>query len=151
MYDTLVTIKGMSKEDFREMRERRLYDLTSNSGDPYYPRNEMKPIKEELYDKLAAKNTVCPQHPLNMEFLRSNEYFAEAIRVATHLGLCKLMVVQQDYDIPIIHQLFAIVVFDEDDLRSFQWMTGPTTLRSNFKEFGVLLGYDFVEIGRAHV
>ena len=59
-YDTLETIKGMSKDDFREMRERRLYDLPANSDDPYYPHNEMKLIKEELYDKLAEKNTVCP-------------------------------------------------------------------------------------------
>ena len=94
VYDTLETIKGMSKEDFREMRGRRLYDLPSNSDDPYYPRNEMELIKEELYDKLAAKNTLCPQHPLNMDFLCSNEYFAKAIRVATQLALSKLMVVQ---------------------------------------------------------
>ena len=53
------------------------------------------------------------------------------------------MVIQQDYDIRIIHQFFATVVFDNDDLRSFQWMTGPTSLRSNFKEFGQILGYDY--------
>jgi hypothetical protein len=93
VYDTLETTKGMSKEYFCEMRERRLYDLPSNSDDPYYPQNEMKPIKEELYVKLSAKNTVCPQHPLNMDFLHSNEYSAEAIQVATHLGLGNIMVV----------------------------------------------------------
>ena len=54
-----------------------------------------------------------------MEFLHSNEYFAEALRVAQQLNLCKLMEVQQDYDIPIIHQFFATVVFDNDEDRSF--------------------------------
>ena len=36
-YDNLETIKGMSRDDFREMRERRLYDLPANSIDPFFP------------------------------------------------------------------------------------------------------------------
>ena len=34
-------------------------------------------------------------------------------------------------------------MFDNDDLRSFQWMTGPVSYRSNFREFGALLGYAY--------
>ena len=79
----------------------------------------MKLIKEEVYDKLTNKKRVCPQQPLNMAFLSSNDYFSEAIWVAKKLGLERLMVEQQDYDIPIIHQFFATAVFDNDDLRSF--------------------------------
>ena len=118
-FDALETLKNLSKEEFREMRKRRLYDLVSNSNDPFYPRNEMKLIKEELYDKLADKKKVCPQHPLNMDYLNRNEYFSEAVRVAKQLGLENLMVEQQDYDISYIHQFFATMVFDDDDLRSF--------------------------------
>ena len=77
VYDSLETIIGMSKEEFREMRKRKLYDLPSNSNDHFYPWNEMKLIKEELYDKITDKKKVCPQHPLNMTFLCSNEYFSE--------------------------------------------------------------------------
>ena len=62
------------------------------------------------------------------------------------------MITRQDYDIPMIHQFYATVVFDEDDLRSFQWMTGPTQYSSNFREFGSILGYGFdgaeVAVGR---
>ena len=156
MFDELDTLTGLSKEDFREMRKRKFYDLPSNSGNLHFPRNEMILFKEEIYDVLAEKKRVCPQQPLNMAFLSRNEYFSEAIWVARKMGLERLMVEQQDYDIPIIHQFFATVVFDNDDLRSFQWMTGPVSYRSNFREFGELLGYGYagaeIESGtRMHV
>ena len=60
MFDELDTLSGLSKEEFREMRKRKFYDLPSNSGDLYYPRNEMKLIKEEIYDQLTDKKKVCP-------------------------------------------------------------------------------------------
>ena len=110
IYDTLESVLTLSLEDFREMRMRKMYDLPTTSEDPFYPRNEMRLLKEEIYDQLSEKNKVCLQHPLDMEFLCSDEYFAEAVRVAKQLGLEKLMVIQQDYDIQIIHQFFATVV-----------------------------------------
>ena len=43
----------------------------------------------------------------------------------------------------MIHQFYAYVVFDEDDMRSFTWMTGPSKYSSNFREFGAILGYGY--------
>ena len=73
VYDTLESVLTLSMEDFREMRMRKLYDLPPTSDDPFYPRNEMKLLKEEIYDTLSDKNKVCPQHPLDMDFLCSEE------------------------------------------------------------------------------
>ena len=76
IYDTLESVLTLSLEDFREMRMRKMYDLPATSEDPFYPRNEMRLLKEEIYDRLSEKNKVCLQHPLDMDFLCSEEYFA---------------------------------------------------------------------------
>ena len=71
-------------------------------------------------------------------------YFREAVWIARKLGLEKLIsYTQQDYDIQLVQQFFATVVFDNDDDVTMTWMTGPRKCTSNFVEFATALGYDF--------
>ena len=118
--------------------------MPSNLEDPNFPTDEMKLIQVEVYNKLSLMKQVCPQQPLNMGFFARNEYFSDSLWVAKNLFLERLMTEQQHYRIPMVQQFFATVVFDEDDLRSFEWMTCRTVYSSYFREFGTLLGYEFV-------
>ena len=117
MFNNLETFVGLTKEDFRELRKRPLYELPCNSDDGDYWRNEMKLVQVEIYNKMK-RNPVCPQQPLNMDYLGRKAYFADAMWVAKKLGLEKLMTTQQNYDVPMVQKFFATVVFDTDDERT---------------------------------
>ena len=68
MFNNLETLFGLTKEDFRELSKRPLYDLTRNTDDGDYCRHEMKLVQVEIYNKMT-RNPVCPQQPLNFEYL----------------------------------------------------------------------------------
>ncbi|KAK1620499.1 hypothetical protein QYE76_026016 [Lolium multiflorum] len=51
------------------------------------------------------------------------------------------MELNKDYDIGLIQQFYATVHFDQDEARTFRWMTNETLLESNLAKFGNALGY----------
>ena len=87
---------------------------------------------------------VCEQKVLSLESLDKKPYFQEAVWIARKLGLERLIShVHEDYDIQLVQQFFATVVFDNDEDVTMTWMTGSQKCTSNFVEFGRCLGYKF--------
>ena len=142
-FDSLTTVLGMGKLEFRRMRSQQFYDLPPNTTNPNFPRREQQLIMQEIYARIE-KHAVCEQKILDLEALNKKAYFREAVWIARKLGLEKLIsYTQQDYDIQLVQQFFATVVFDNDEDVTMTWMTGPIRCTSNFVEFATALGYEF--------
>jgi len=142
-FDNLTTVLGMGKVEFRKMRSQQFYDLPSNTTDPNFPRREQQLIMHEIYGRIE-KHVVCEQKVLSLENLNKKPYFQEAVWIARKLGLERLIShTHEDYDIQLIHQFFATVVFDHDEDITMTWMTGSHKCISNFVEFARCLGYEF--------
>ena len=141
-FDSLTTVLGMGTLEFRRMRSQSFFDLPPNTNDPNFPRKEQQLIMHEIYARIE-KHVVCEQKVLSLDALNLKPYFQEAVWIVRKLGLEKLISTQQGYDIQLIHQFFATVVFDHDEEVTMTWMTGPHKCTSNFVEFGQFLGYVF--------
>jgi hypothetical protein len=59
-------------------------------------------------------------HPIDLAFLKSNEYFVLAVQVVERLGLTWLMTCQCDYDPQLILQFYVTLSFTGDDERTFK-------------------------------
>jgi len=86
---------------------------------------------------------VCPQKVPDFDHMYTHNYYSNAIWITEKLGLHDLMKKMQDYNISLIHQFFATLVFDTNEQRSMRWMTGHVECRSDFTEFVRVLGYPF--------
>jgi hypothetical protein len=53
------------------------------------------------------------------------------------------MKINQDYNIVLVHQFFATVVFGDGEDIPLTWMLGSDVCRSSFREFANHLGYSF--------
>jgi hypothetical protein len=76
-------------------------------------------------------------------FSKYNAYFEEAMWVSRKLGLHPLMKIQEHYNITLVHQFFATLVFADGEEIPMTWMTGEDLCHSNFMDFAALLGYEF--------
>ena len=104
---------------------------------------------KDIYKKLT-KNKVCLMQPINLEHMveaRNREYFEDAFWVTEKMGLHPLMKISQPYNIELIHQFFATLVFGNTPDIPLTWMSGDDTCHSNFVEFAALLGYPFDPAG----
>jgi hypothetical protein len=86
---------------------------------------------------------VCPQKTIDFGHLEKHAYFEEALWITEKLGLHPLMKINQDYNIMLVHQFFAMVVFGEGEDIPLTWMFGSDICRSSFHEFANHLGYSF--------
>jgi hypothetical protein len=86
---------------------------------------------------------VCPQKTIDFAHLNKHAYFEEALWITEKLGLHPLMKINQDYNISLVHQFFATVVFGEGEDIPMTWMLGNDICRSSFWEFAGHLGYAF--------
>jgi hypothetical protein len=59
------------------------------------------------------------------------------------------MKINQDYNIALVHQFFATVVFGEGEDIPMTWMLGNDVFRSSFREFAGHLGYAFADANTA--
>jgi hypothetical protein len=84
-----------------------------------------------------------PQKVVDFEHLQKSEYFKEALWIIGKLGLHPLMQLKQDYNILLVHQLFATLVFGYGEELPMTWMTAVQVVQSNFIEFAEELGYPF--------
>ena len=48
------------------------------------------------------------------------------------------------YNVFMVQQFYATVVFDGDVNTGMTWMSGTHKLTTNFQEFGALMGYPFI-------
>jgi hypothetical protein len=75
---------------------------------------------------------VCPQKTIDFEHLHKHAYFEEALWITEKLGLHPLMKINQDYNVALIHQFFATVVFGDGEDIPMTWMLGNDVSRSSF-------------------
>jgi hypothetical protein len=141
-YAALTTIKDLSKDEFRDMRRSLNYGMPRNASSPHYHRHEQELIMLEKYG-ILKKNKVAPQHAMDMEHLERNSYFHDALWICERLGLVPLMKIQPNYNIELIQQFYATLVFGTSDSVEFYWMTGDVRCKSDMVEFGALLGYEY--------
>jgi hypothetical protein len=66
------------------------------------------------------------------------------------MGLRKLMKIQCNYNIPLIHQLYATLSIKKDDDRTMQWMSDTSPCQASFHKFTKLLDYPFDGGHRLH-
>jgi hypothetical protein len=140
-FDHLPSLNDLSLPEFADMRKRKMYDLPRNTNDLSFHRREQELICTELYAKLTHK--VCPQKVVDFEHLQKSDYFKEALWITEKLGLHPLMQIKQDYNVLLVHQFYATLVFGDGEELPMTWMTGDQRVESNFIEFAELLGYPF--------
>ena len=78
---------------------------------------------------------------------RNKEYFEDAFWVTEKMGLHPLMKMSHQYNIELIHQFFATLVFGNTPDIPMTWMSGDDVCHSNFVEFATILGYPFDPAG----
>jgi hypothetical protein len=112
-FDSLVTLEGLSAPEYVEMRKRNMYALPRNSRDRCFFWKEQELIMKEFYASLK-KYPVCPQTVMDFShFAEHSAYFGEAVWVTCKLGLHPLMKIQEHYNITLVQQFVATLVFGD--------------------------------------
>ena len=137
----LVTLKGLSPDDYFSMREYISYESDRTSSHSYFWTKEQELIYFEFYTKLS-KFKVCPQKALDLNKLKV-DYFKEADKVVTVMGLHQLMTIKCNYNIELVQQFFATLVLGQEPNIPMTWMTKSRRCHSDFVHFAQLLGYPF--------
>jgi hypothetical protein len=109
-FDRISTVLDLSQPEYREMRKTNLFAQAKNTEASNFHRKEQELIFKEIYAKLT-KYKVSPQKTIDFEHIHKHAYFEEALWITEKLGLHPLMKINQDYNIALIHQFFATVVF----------------------------------------
>ena len=112
-FSQIDTLKGLSTLEYIEMRVLDFYSMHKTSQLPTFWRTGQEVFMKDIYKKLT-KNKVCPMQPINLEHMleaRNKEYFEDAFWVTEKMGLHPLMKISQQYNIELIHQFFATLVF----------------------------------------
>jgi hypothetical protein len=109
-FDSLVTLEGLSAQEFVKMRKHNHFALPRNSRDRCFYRKEQELIMKEFYVSLK-KYPVCPQTVMDFShFAKHSAYFGEAVWITHKLGLHPLMKTQENYNITFVQQFFATLV-----------------------------------------
>jgi hypothetical protein len=146
LFASISDLKRLSKQEYREFREQKLYAMPRDINSGSFYRLEHQRIYEQVYESMSTK--VCPMKFTNIVSLSKDEYFEDALWVTEKLGLHKLIVFKQDYNPRLIHQFFATLEFDTRDEVGFTWMSGEVRKSLTITRFGQLLGYRFDGIHR---
>ncbi|KAK1667120.1 hypothetical protein QYE76_055279 [Lolium multiflorum] len=136
-----ISVKGMQYNEYKELRDMNPY-LTPRSnrvGDKRFHNKTQEEIFYEIY--IPFKKGVAPQHAIDTGKMAANKYFEEAYAMCGEFGLYPIMELNKDYDVGLIQQFYATVHFEQDEARTFRWMTHERLLESNLAKFGAALGY----------
>ena len=117
----------MSKEEYRELRKTDLYALPRTSEDPRYWRKEQAVFMKDVYGVLT-KSPICPQKFMSVEKMCLSPYFNDALWICDKLGLYNLMELREDYNVHLVQQFYATVVFGSDQDMTMVWMSGTCLL-----------------------
>ncbi|KAK1677510.1 hypothetical protein QYE76_038358 [Lolium multiflorum] len=136
-----VSVKNMQYLEYKELRDVNPYLTSRNNrvGDKRFHNKTQEEIFYEVY--VPFKKGVAPQHAIDTAKMAATRYFEEAYAMCGEFGLYPIMELNKDYDIGLIQQFYATVHFDQDEARTFRWMTNETLLESNLSKFGNALGY----------
>ena len=104
----------LSKSDFRAWRSSFNYDEPQDADiDNCFWSAQIEKLHKDLYLKLSDIKKVCPHRVIDFAQLEKNSaYFGGAVQVVDALGLRHLMESHCHYNVPLIHQFYATVVFD---------------------------------------
>ena len=104
--------------------------------------NEMQVrIVYELFEH--NKNRYAKQWTIDLEHWRSNlDYFGEALTLCEEFDLVKLMTVNCDFHVQLIHQFYATVHFGEDGERTLTFMCRDELFQVPSRAFCNALRYD---------
>ncbi|KAK1646045.1 hypothetical protein QYE76_063850 [Lolium multiflorum] len=136
-----VSVKNMQYLEYKELRDVNPY-LTPRSnrvGDKRFHNKTQEEIFYEVY--VPFKKGVAPQHAIDTGKMAASKYFDEAYAMCGEFGLYPIMELNKDYDVGLIQQFYATVHFEQDEARTFRWMTHERLLESNLAKFGAALGY----------
>lgn len=133
-YDNIQSLASMSKQEYCEPRKSNFYELPRTSDDPCYWRKEQVVFMKDIYSVLK-RSSVCPQKCLSVEKMRKSPYFSDALWISEKLGLFNLMEIREDYNITLVQQFYAIVVFGTDQARTMTWMTSNHRCSATFYDF----------------
>jgi len=105
-------------------------------------RNEMQVrIVHELFEH--NKNRYAKQWTIDFDHWRNNmEYFGEALALCEEFDLVKIMSVNCDFDVQLIHQFYATVHFGEDDARTLTFMCRDELFHVPWRAFCNAIGYE---------
>ncbi|KAK1628973.1 hypothetical protein QYE76_003288 [Lolium multiflorum] len=136
-----VSIKNMLYLEYKELRQVNPYLTPRNNRvtDKRFHNKTQEEIFYEVY--VPFKKGVAPQHAIDTAKMAATRYFEEAYALCGEFGLYPIMELNKDYDIGLIHQFYATVHFEQDEARTFRWMTHETLLEANLASFGDALGY----------
>ncbi|KAK1667608.1 hypothetical protein QYE76_055767 [Lolium multiflorum] len=136
-----VSVKNMQYLEYKELRDMNPYLTPRNNrvGDKRFHNKTQEEIFYEVY--VPFKKGVAPQHAIDTAKMAATSYFKESYAMCGEFGLYPIMELNKDYDIGLIQQFYATVHFDQDEARTFRWMTHETLLESNLAKFGNALGY----------
>jgi hypothetical protein len=73
--------------------------------------------------------------PIDVDALSENSHFEDVAWVIERMGLHKLVKVKCDYNIHLIQQFYATLVFKKDEDRTMKWMTDSTPCTTTFHMF----------------
>jgi hypothetical protein len=89
---------------------------------------------------------VIPHHTIDIEKMRMTpRYFGEALAMCEEFGLLPIMEFNNAYDEELIIQFYTTVHFQDDEARTFRWLTNGIYLESDLARFGTSLGYPRLE------
>ena len=89
------------------------------------------------------KNKFTRMWSIDIDHWRNNlGYFGEALDIYEEFDLIKLMTVNCDFDVQLIHQFYATVHFGNDDARHLSFMCRDEFFHVPWRAFCNALGYD---------
>ncbi|KAK1666498.1 hypothetical protein QYE76_054657 [Lolium multiflorum] len=127
--------------EYKELRDLNPYLTPRNNrvGDKRFHNKTQEEIFYEVY--VPFEKGVAPQHAIDTGKMAATRYFEEAYAMCGEFGLYPIMELNKDYDIGLIQQFYATVHFEQDEAKTFRWMTHERLLESNLAKFGNALGY----------
>ncbi|KAK1661718.1 hypothetical protein QYE76_049877, partial [Lolium multiflorum] len=136
-----ISVKGMQYNEYKELRDMNPYLTPRNNRvtDKRFHNKTQEEIFYEIY--IPFKKGVAPQHAIDTGKMAANKYFEEAYAMCGEFGLYPIMELNKDYDVGLIQQFYATVHFEQDEAKTFRWMSHERLLESNLAKFGAALGY----------
>ena len=121
--------------------------------DPYTvapnPRWNNPQFRNELQMRIVSevfehhKNKFTRMWSIDIDHWRNNlAYFGEALEICEEFDLIKLMTVNCDFDVQLIHQFYATVHFGTDDARHLSFMCRDEFFHVPWRAFCNALGYE---------
>jgi hypothetical protein len=130
-------------KDWERIRFQDPYTAPPNPrwNNPQFRNDVQMRIISEVFEH--HKNKVTKMWSVDLEHWRKHlDYFGEALEICEEFDLIKLMELNCDFDVQLIHQFFASVHFGSDEARHLSFMCHDEFFRVPWSAFCQALGYE---------